>query len=133
MTNRKLQALRNLAERPGTEAEGKVAREKLKQAEEQASKEVPRQPWDDSVIDQALRRAHRASGGGYRTYMSAEDMRARMEEIERIARNARMEQKEREARNARFFSDLFAKVGKEEIDAAFAEIEALKAKRRSGK
>jgi hypothetical protein len=32
MTSRKLQALRNLAERPGTEAEGKVAKAMLAKA-----------------------------------------------------------------------------------------------------
>ncbi len=41
MTGRKLQALRNLAERPGTEAEGKVAREMLAKAE---AKDADRQP-----------------------------------------------------------------------------------------
>lgn len=35
MTQRRLNALRALAERPGTEAEGQVAREKLKAAEAQ--------------------------------------------------------------------------------------------------
>ena len=43
MTIRKLQALRNLAERPGTEAEGQVARAKLARAE---AKRPPNEPFE---------------------------------------------------------------------------------------
>lgn len=42
MNARKLQALRNLAERPGTEAEGKVARAMLAKAEGKRVEQKPR-------------------------------------------------------------------------------------------
>lgn len=46
MNSRKLAALRALAERPGTEAEGAVAREMLKRMEAKGRASSPRSVWD---------------------------------------------------------------------------------------
>lgn len=66
MNRRKLQALRNLAERPGTEAEGEVARAKLAEYEKQ-------NPVKPGFADGPTFTKFRASGFAYSAEWSGEE------------------------------------------------------------